>query len=429
MKRSRDEHIIQGFPNEIVLYHVMVTDVKVMMLLAQTCKRIQRCMDEQQNLYFNLFKYNFKNEYCLLYDLLVNEQDVTTIFDELHRCCRGDTFSKLALSFSCTPDEKFRENYPIDASFILNAPFSRLIQYYHPYAGTFKDDYTEELYEELCSPWNPFIIEQCQRDMKFASKMARLFNTTIHPCGYPNASYYMTYQSDVRRLVCRMFRILDKCITECDSSDESNTTFDDALILREELVEFISAEHHEEMAAKLMWSDKSEEESWKKENEADEDDDCVMCRDSNARTPSFIGLLDALAEEEFPKRKDACHLYKWWQENAVPYLKKTPPLNCEWVIEEDPAWHIEEDTMYFDVLDESAYKKRILSVFFFSDSITDDSELELTLESCKNEYNNDKDISRLEQHAFRILLYRLLKYPLRPCGYIRGSNPHLTDRS
>ena len=428
MKRSRDEHIFPGFPNEIV--HLIIWgNAMVIPKLAQASKDMKRWLDEQPNLYFSLFKHNFKNEYCLLYDLLANESDVTTLFDQIQTGDEDDIFTRIVLASSCSVDDKFIEHHPVDADFVMNAPFSRLVQYYHPYAGTFEDDLTEELYDKFCFPWDALIIKHCQQDEKFASKMARLFNVALHPCGYPNASYYMQWQSQFRQLLCRMLRILDQCMTY--NSEDTEEDFQDAAVeraclLREELIIFISARDHDELAEKLRWSEKSEEEAWGPEDENGE-----RSMSFDVRTESFIGLLRSLPDAQLPARKDAASLYQWWREYVVPYLEKTPPVGCDdWVIEDDPRWHINEDVLYIDTIDEITYKKHVVSLFLAKkrkNGAGYDPELRALLHTYKQDYMKDKDISRLEQQCFRLLLFRLLKYPLRPQNYVSGATP-INDR-
>lgn len=409
MKRSREEHIIEGFPNELVLHHVIGTDIRVMGKLAMTSNETRRWLEEQAGLYFSLFKHNFKNEYCLVHDLLVYGNDVSTVIDQFD----GTEDESFPVAFSICPTVLESANL-VSIDFIMDCPFTDLLQpveYPEMWAA---EAATDSAYEAFCYPWDVLIYERCEEDKTFALKMSRLFNTVLHPVGYPHASYYMTSQSEVRQLVCRMFRILNAY--NLVKTKKGHYTQDVTVLgIREALIEYLQPREHIALSEQLSWSTEERIEAWGESESPAEGY-------AEALSRSFIRLLDALPMTELPSKQDALCLHRWWQENALPHLLKREAFpafttaSSECHIQEKATWRDteREDSLYFDTIDELVYKKRFVSLCLSHKGNKKETSLvkidrDTVLSLIKKHYDEDKDRSLLEQRCFRLFLYRLLQ--------------------
>ena len=56
-------------PNEVIVANIVGANVHVFAKLLQTSNAVREAMENIDSLYYNLFKYIFRNEYVLLYDM------------------------------------------------------------------------------------------------------------------------------------------------------------------------------------------------------------------------------------------------------------------------------------------------------------------------------------------------------------------------
>lgn len=431
MKRScDDEYIMDGlFPNEL-LYEIVGTDLRVMGKLAQTSKVMGEWLDKQAGLFFRLFKYNFKNEYCLLHDLIIRGEDVDTAFyiNDTHFLYDDndeDIDVLCEYSFSlCTRSAD--DSLDINVDFIMDSLFSSFMQ-----CRLLDDDdpaceLLGGIYRDFCIPWNALIIERCETDTLFALKMSRLFNRVLHPYGYPHASYYMCFQSDARRLLCRILKTLQRFAI--DVAEDRLLMADSIQRLQTEFFRYLlppdgQLDQPELDALRTTLMPTREEgtnayEAYSKDGKND------INAYTTAMTNFFINKLNALTLDQLPPKRDATQIYQWWLQHAVPCIKELsirdptcmPSGGGGWEIEEDAEWAIEtkQDCLYYDTIDETLFKDSVMAFFLKHETTatTNNIERDTLLSTYRSDFEKDNNRARLEQRYFRLFLYhRISKYP------------------
>lgn len=434
MKRSRDEYIMSVFPNEL-LYEIIGTDVKVFGKLAQTSKVMREWMDEQADLYFRLFKYNFKNHYCLLHELTVHRKDLETALNinntPYHNENEGELIEELFFSLHVNYDKQPRW---LGVDFIMRNSLTDLMQCTGLVFDDLAHDMMDEIHEEWCDPNNPLIIERCEKDKSFAVKMSRLYNQVIHPYGYPHASYYMKGQHDTRHMICRILRTLSLFITEMSDEEFSDSDSDIQLLRVDEGMALMYRNFIHYICVLGGYTDKfdltglrelfeltetEDEEVYGKWDEDNEENTHIV--DNDAKINIFIRKLDALTLEKLPPKKDVNLIYQYWLDHIVPYIKefsiKDPThMPDGWEIEKTDTYAKQDecDTLYFDTIDDKRFKKKVRSIFMKHEIIGLSPlpvERSMLLSYYKKDFEKDIYAIRLDQKCFHLFLYRFLNGP------------------
>lgn len=416
------------FPNEL-LYEIVGTDLRVMGKLAQTSKVMGEWLDKQAGLFFRLFKYNFKNEYCLLHDLIVHGEDVDTafyindtpfLFDENDE----DLGVPCEYFFSLCTRSSANDSLDVNVDFIMDSLFASFMQ---ARLVDDDDDPVNELlggiYADFCIPWNHLILERCVTDTLFALKMSRLFNRVLHPYGYPHATYYMRFQSDARHLLCRILRTFRRFAINVA---EDELSMDDAIYrLQREFFRYLTLPDGQldqpELDALRTTLMPTRQEATNAYQAYAKDGKNEISDYTTAMTNFFIEKLDTLTLDQLPPKRDATQIYEWWLQRAVPCIKElsirdptSMPSDGGWEIEEDAEWAIEtkQDCLYYDTIDETLFKNSVVAFFLKHETTTTNIERNTLLSTYRSDFEKDNNRARLEQRYFRLFLYhRISKYP------------------
>lgn len=200
-----DQELIT-LPNEVIVANIVGANVHVFAKLLQTSNAVREVMESIDSLYYNLFKYVFRNEYVLLYDikelLPLYSQTNTRLKTEwlsIFDSANGGHFLSL---FGSSQQNVFLvdEIVPLNYRDVLQAwrtnggrgtPFPRLM-------GTTEVAHRTRLYE---------IFQKCRESDAFALETANSFARKC-PLYIPHASFYMESHHETISLALRIAKLL-----------------------------------------------------------------------------------------------------------------------------------------------------------------------------------------------------------------------------